>query len=97
MDCLNIMQMIAKINNPKKFDKLAFFIYIADDILMIPKIIVFVDSLDKKITLAYHLCNLFSIFIKKDIEKLIQILNLILESDIKAQYLEDFCDDNIKI
>ncbi len=64
---------------------------------MIPKIIVFVDSLDERITLAYHLCNLFPAYMKKDIKRLIQILNLILESDTKAQYLEDFCNDDIKI
>lgn len=34
---------------------------------------------------------------KKDIERLIQILNLILELDTKAQYLEDFCNDDIRI
>lgn len=86
----NIMQMIAKIKDPKEFYELAFLVSIASAVSAIPKTMVFVDNLDEGVTLANHLRNLLPAHMKKDGERLIQKFNTILESDTKAQYLEDF-------
>lgn len=59
MDCPNIMQIVAKIKKQKEFNKLAFFISTANAALVIPKIMVFVNSLDERTILAIYLQNLF--------------------------------------
>lgn len=97
MDCPNIIQMIAKIKDPKKFDKLTFLVPTAGAVPAIPKIMVFVDSLNEKVMLANHLHNLLPAYMKKDGERLIWIFNSILESDTKAQYLEDFRNGDTRI
>ena len=94
---LNIMQMVAKINNSKEFHKLAFLVLTTGAISAISKIMVFINSLDNRVTLANHLRNLLTTYMKKDEVRLIQIFNSILELDIKAQYLEDFRNGDTKI
>lgn len=97
IDCLNIMQIIAKIKNLKEFDSLVFFILIASIALTISKIIIFFDSLDKKITLAIYLQNLFFKHIKSNGKKLIKTFTLILKPNTKAKYIRNFCNSDIKI
>ncbi len=76
--------MIVKIKDPKVFDKLAFLIPTADAVSAISKTMVFVNSLDERITLVNHLRNLLPAHMKKNGERLIQIFNSILELDINA-------------
>lgn len=89
--------MVAKIKKAKEFDKLAFLISTASVTLVIPKTIVFVDSLDKKVMLAIYFQNLLSEYIKDYGERLIKTFTLILKLNRKAKYLEDFCNDNTRI
>lgn len=78
--------MIAKIKTPKKFDELVFLISTTDAVLAIPKTMIFVSIFDNKMTLVYHLCNLFPTYIKKDGERIIKIFTLILESNAKKVF-----------
>lgn len=55
IDHPNIMQIIAKIKNSKEFNKLVFLVPTADTVSAIPKIIIFVNSSNKKVTLANYL------------------------------------------
>ena len=86
------MEIIVKIKNPKEFDKLAFFISTIGEILIIPKIIIFVNSFDKRVMLINHLYNLLPMYMKKDDKRLIKIFILILKFDIKSKYLNNFCN-----
>lgn len=92
INCINIMEIIVKIKNPKEFDKLAFFISTIGEILIIPKIIIFVNSFDKRVMLINHLYNLLPMYMKKDDKRLIKIFILILKFDIKSKYLNNFCN-----
>ena len=60
------MQILAKIKKLKEFDKPAFLILITAVASVIPKIIVFVNSLDKRVILAIYLQNLLFMHIKSD-------------------------------
>lgn len=46
---------MAKIKNSKKFDKIVFLVLITSTALVISKIIVFVNSLNKRIILVIYL------------------------------------------
>ncbi len=89
--------MVAKIKKQREFDKLAFFVLTAGAILAISKIIVFVDSLDKKTMLAIHLQNLLPEHMQGNKKRLIRIFSLILELDIKNKYQKDFCNNDTRI
>ena len=52
---------------------------------------------DEKIILVIYLYNLLPKYIKKNRERLIKTFTLILKSDIKNKYLEDFYNNNTKI
>lgn len=47
--------------------------------------------------LTNYLYNLFFLYIKNHGEKIIKIFILMLKSDAKKEYLEDFCNDGTKI
>ena len=91
MDCSNIISIIAKMKNPKEFDKLAYLVSTGSTVSIILKTIIFVDSLDKGIKLIDYLHNLLLVYIKRDRERIIKTFTLILE------YLKDFRYSDIKI
>ena len=89
--------MVAKIKTPKKFDKLFFLVFITIVVSAILKTIVFVHSFDIVMILIYNSYNLLFKYIKNDEKKIIRIFTLILKSDAKKNYLEDFCNGNTRI
>ena len=91
------MQMVIKIKTPKEFNELAFLVPTAGATSTIPKTMVFVNSLDDGMTLAYHLCNLLSAHIKNDGERIIRTFISVFEPDAKEEYLEDFHNGNTRI
>ena len=97
MNCLIIMQIVAKIKKSKDIDKLVFFILTTNKVLALRETMIFVNSLDKKVTLAIYLQNLLFAYIKYDRKRLIRTFISILKLDIKAKYLKNFYDDNIRI
>lgn len=58
---------------------------------------VFVDSLDKRTTLAIHLQNLLFKYMQNDKKRLIRTFSLILEPDTKIKYLKDFYNSDTRI
>lgn len=73
------MQMVVKIKIRKEFDQLAFLISTTNAISTISKIILFVNSINNKIILAYHLYNLLSVYMKNDGKRIIKTFTLVLE------------------
>ena len=57
----------------------------------------FVNSFNDKMTLAYHLRNLFSVHLKNNGKKIIKTFILLLKPDTKEKYLEIFCNSDTKI
>lgn len=97
MNCLNIMQIVAKIKKLKDFDELAFFILTTSRALALPKTMVFVNSLDKGVTLVIYLQNLLFTYIKYNRKRLIKTFISILKLDIKAKYQKKIYNDNTRI
>lgn len=97
MNCPNIIQIVAKIKNLKKFDKLVFLIPIVGATLTISKIIILINIFHKKVILAIYLQNLLFEYMKNNGRILIKTFILILKLDIKSKYLKNFCNNDIKI
>lgn len=97
IDCPNIIQIVAKIKDLKEFDELVFFIPIASVVSIILRTMVFVNSLDKRVTLANYLHNLPFTYVKKNRKRLTQIFNSILEPNTKTQYLKNFYNNDTRI
>lgn len=85
MDQPNIIQMVAKITTLKEFHKLIFFIPTTSTVSAIPKTIVFVNSLDDRMILAYHLHNLLLTYTKNDRKRIIKTIILVFEPDTKEE------------
>ena len=73
--------MVAKIINPKEFDEFVFFVLSGDTVSTISKIMVFVNSLDKMVSLENYLQNLLLTYMNKDEERIIRIFISILKPD----------------
>lgn len=97
MDWPNIMQIVAKINTLKDFNNLNFCNSTVSVALAIPKTMVFVDIFDNKIALANYLHNLLPTHMKNYEERIITTFILLLESNIKENYLKYFCNADTKI
>lgn len=97
MDQPNIIHIVAKIKTLKEFNKLIFFVPNTSIVSAIPKTIVFVNSFDDRMQLAYHLCNLLLVYMKNDRKKIITTFTFIFEPDAKEEYLINFYNDDIRI
>lgn len=89
--------MLAKIKKRREFDKLVFYIISADVVFAILKTMIFTHNLDKQSILAIYLQNPFLTYIKSDRKMLIRRFSLIFKLDIKAKYINDFCNGDTKI
>ena len=73
--------MVAKIVNLKKFDEFVFFVLSSDTVSTISKTMVFVNNLDKMVSLENYLQTLLFTYMNKDEERIIRIFISILEPD----------------
>lgn len=58
---------------------------------------IFSHSFNEKITLANQLYNLIFAHMKNNRERMIRIFTLVLEPDVKEEYLENFYKNHTRI